>query len=83
MRQLQARIVHLHQVRVALPVRQHLQDGEAVDGAERRRMHLHLAHWRRRRRVDGELRLPVNGGRMVVMRMARGILMSEGRQVQC
>ena len=83
MHRLRARIARLHPARAALPVRRHLQGGEAEDGAERQRMHLHPGHWRRRRLVDGELRRLVNGVRMVAMRMARGILMSKGCLVRC
>ena len=83
MHRLRARIVRLRPVRAALPVRRRLLGGEVEDGAGRQRMHLHRVLWRRRRRVDGERRLLVNGGRMVVMRMAPGILTSKGRPVQC
>lgn len=78
MHRLRARIVLLRLVRAVLPVHRHPQGGEAEDGAERQRTHLHLGHWQRRRLADGVRQHPVNGGRMVVMRMARGIPMSEG-----
>lgn len=78
MRRLRALIVLLRPVRAVLPVHQHPQGGEVEDGAERRRTHLHLGHWRRRHLADGVHQRPVNGVRMVVTRMARGILTSEG-----
>ena len=83
MHRLQALIVPRLPVQAVLRVRRRLQGGEAEDGAERRRMHLHLVLWRRLRRVDGEHPRRVNGGRMVVMRMARDILTSEERLVRC